>query len=74
MNVKYQMLVAAMAAAAGLMTLGLFWLIAKPDPGYRDIAIGTLVYAATYMLTVPRAEVLLSRLSFVSGDAPQETD
>jgi hypothetical protein len=74
MNVRYQMLVATMAATAGLITLGLFRLIAKPDAGYRDIAIGTLIYAATYMVTVPRAEVLLSRLSFVPGDAPHETD
>ena len=50
-----------MAAIAGLITLSIFWLIVRPDPGYRDVAIGTLIYAATYVLTVPRAAMLLAR-------------
>ena len=61
MNVKHQLQVAAMAAIVGLITLSIFWLIARPDPGYRDVAIGTLVYVATYVLTVPRAATLLAR-------------
>jgi hypothetical protein len=59
MTVRGQLLVATTAAIGGLFALGVFCLLTRPDPGYRNIAIGTLIYATTYMLTVPRAEAWL---------------
>ena len=75
MTVKGQFLVATLAAAAGLVALAIFWLIARPDPGYRDVAIGTLVYAATYVLTVRRAQSWLSgRAQFVVVASASDSD
>ena len=47
---------AAVAVAAGLIALGAIWLVASPETNYRNVVIGTLIYAAAYVLAVPRAE------------------
>lgn len=56
MTTKSQLYVALLATAAGLVGLGIYWLIARPDVSNATVAIGTLVYAAAYVLAVPRAE------------------
>ena len=56
MTTKGQILVALAATAAGLTGLGLFWLIASPVATPRSVAIGTVIYAAAYILAVPRIE------------------
>jgi high-affinity Fe2+/Pb2+ permease len=62
MSTKGQVLVALVAAAAGLIAIGIFWLIASPELDNRNVAIATLIYAAAYVLTVPRAERWLRRM------------
>jgi hypothetical protein len=56
MTTKRQIEVALIAMAGGLGALGLFWLIARPEATNTSVLIGTLIYAAAYVLVVPRAE------------------
>ncbi len=60
-SIKGQIFVAACAAAAGLTALGIFWLVASPEATYRNVAIATIIYAAAYVLAVPRVERWLKR-------------
>lgn len=73
MSVTRQLMVALVAAVAGSIALGVFWLLAGSDPGYRDVAIGTLVYAAAYVLTVPRAERWLDTTEAGTGTGTGQT-
>ena len=61
MTPKGQILVALVAAAAGFIALAVFWLIASPEVTRESVAIATLVYAAAYVPTVPRAKRWLRR-------------
>ncbi len=75
MSIPKQLLVAAIAAAAGLAALGVFWLITTAfidgaDPGYREVGVGTLVYATAYVLTVPRAERWVEHARPNGGEQP----
>lgn len=55
MSSKERFYVAAVGAAAGLLSFIVYWVVATPDAEYRDIAIGVLVYGTGYALAVPRA-------------------
>ena len=75
MSIPKQLLVAAIAAVAGLTGLGAFWLMTTAiadgaQAGYREVAIGTLVYATVYVLIVPRAERWVGQ---AGGAVPQQT-
>ena len=61
MSIKGQFYVAIAGAAAGLLSLIAYWLIATPEAEYRDVAIGALIYATGYVLAVPRASRWLGR-------------
>jgi hypothetical protein len=61
MTRKGQFIVALAAAAVGLAAFGAFWLIADARKAPGSLALGAVVYAAAYLLTVPRAERRLER-------------
>ena len=61
MSVKGQLYVALIGAAAGLIAVIAYWLVATPEAEYRDVAIGALVYATGYVLAIPRAVSWLKR-------------
>jgi hypothetical protein len=61
MTTKGQILVALAATALGLVSVGAYWLIARPEANNATVAIGTLIYAAAYVLAVPRLERRLMR-------------
>jgi len=70
MTTKSQIGVALVATASGLVALGIFWLAARPEPTNTSVAIGTLIYAAAYVLAVPRAETrLVTDAPIKDGDA-----
>jgi hypothetical protein len=56
MTTKGQILVALSATAAGMIGLAVYWALAQPQMNNATVAIGTLVYATVYILTVPRFE------------------
>ena len=69
MTTKAQIVVALAATASGLVSLGLFWLIANPVASNRSIAIGTIIYATAYILAVPRVERHLMKRAGLITDA-----
>jgi len=76
-SIQRQILVACVAATAGLLALAVTWLaleaaIDGAELGFREVAIGTLAYATVYVLTVPRAERWLGTRDS-DGDEPVTT-
>ena len=71
MSTRAQLLVASAAAAVGLATLGVYLIVARPEATYRNVGIGTLVYAAGYLLAVPRADRWLQRRFNLPGSRPE---
>lgn len=74
MSTRGQILVAVIATGVGLAALGIAWLITTPETTNQTVAIGTLVYAAGYVLAVPRAERWLARFPvFIADDGEAMT-
>lgn len=70
MTIRGQLYVMLAGAAGGLLAVVAYWLIGTPEAEYRDVAIGALVYATGYVLTVPRASRWIKRHpSFVKNPA-----